>query len=185
MCLFQFGTNMAPLRLGRQDKLSIRFGACSAGFGALLYLIYSVLRSYGDLSFLKTATAAPVGFLLRLLFQNATRHSDIIAVDAFQIQIIYECTGVFLVIVFCACVLAYPASWKAKAVGLAAGVPVIYATNILRVVLVTLVGRYSPFLFKYFHDYFWYGTFTLIIVFTWVFWLEMVAEREEQETLSC
>ena len=164
-------------RLAQRDKLSVRFGAGFVGFGVLFYVLYSVLASLGDLVFLKTATAAPVEFLLKLLCQNVTRSSDVISVGAFRMQIITECTGVFLMMIFGACVLAYPAGWKAKALGLAAGLPIIWVANILRVVLVALVGRYVPSYFDYFHDYFWYGTFSLIIIFTWVFWLEKVVER--------
>ena len=168
----------------QRNKASIQFGAYFVGLSGLFYLIYYALRSYGNLSFLKAATAVPVWVILRLFFQDAILSSDIISLDVFQIRIIYECTGIFLMIIFCACVLAYPASWRAKVIGLAAGIPIIYLTNILRLALLALVGRSFPSYFQYFHDYFWYGTFSLIIIFTWIFWLEIVVERGKQKTLS-
>lgn len=179
LCLFLFGVEMHTLgRLARQDKLAVRFGAGFVGFGVLFYALYSVLASLGDLGLLKAATAAPVGFVLSLVSRGGvTRADDLIVLGTFRMQIIHECTGVFLMMIFAACVLAYPAGWKAKTLGLAAGVPIIWVANILRLVLVALVGRYLPSYFDYFHDYFWYGTFSLIVIFMWVLWLEKVVER--------
>jgi archaeosortase B (VPXXXP-CTERM-specific) len=168
----------------RRNKRAIQFGLSFLALTGLFYLAYYGLRSHTDLSFLKAATAAPVWLILRGFFQNAALENDIVTVDAFRLRIIYECTGVFLMIIFSASVLAYPARWQAKATGLAVGIPIIYVTNVVRLVVLVLVGRsFRPYL-ETFHVYFWYGTFSLIIVFTWVLWVEIVVDRGEKRTLS-
>lgn len=173
----------SPETFTRHNKRAIRFGASFLVLTGLLYLVYSGLRVCADLSFLKTITATPVWLVLRIFFENATLDRDIICVDPFRLQIIYECTGVFLMIIFAASVLAYPTRWRAKAAGLAVGIPIIYVTNVARLVVLAWVGRsFRPYL-ETFHVYFWYVTFSLIIILTWVFWIELVVERGEKRAV--
>jgi len=54
-------------------------------------------------------------------------------------------------LIFLASVLAYPATWKEKLLGLAVGQPVLVVLNVVRVVSLFIIGVYAPTIFRAAH----------------------------------
>src|SRR5262249_37523653 len=63
--------------------------------------------------------------------------------DGFAISIANGCSGLEAVILLAAAVIAYPASWHERALGLAAGTLAIMALNLVRVISLFYLGQYS------------------------------------------
>jgi len=120
--------------------------------------------------------------LLRLLFDlfsdRISGSHKLLMYDGFLVSIVDECTGIYEVIIFTAAVLAFPAKPGDKLIGIVFGNLIIYAFNILRIVLLILVGRYFPSLFEFMHLYFWQATMILMIASVWVLWLVKVVQRD-------
>ncbi len=79
-----------------------------------------------------------------------------------------------------AIILAYPANYKKKLLGLLLSIPAVYLLNILRMVFITTIGNWKPKTFNFFHLYFWQVAGILIIGGMWLFWIEKVVKYERE-----
>jgi exosortase/archaeosortase family protein len=95
-----------------------------------------------------------------------------------------ECTAVMIMIVFTSFIVVYPASVKAKGIGLLLGVPVIFTANIMRLLLMAIIDRYKPSFSTFFHDYLWQVVFIIMVVFLWMLWMDKVVKREAKPVIS-
>jgi exosortase H (IPTLxxWG-CTERM-specific) len=73
--------------------------------------------------------------------------------DAVSIQ--NGCNGIEAVVFLIAAILAFPATWRQRAVGLVAAVATIQILNLVRVVTLFLINKYKPNLFELFHLAVW------------------------------
>ena len=130
-------------------------------------------------------TAAMLGFSLQALGIHPTVHGIFVSVDSFSVKVITECSAIFISILFFSFVLAYPTSWKKKAIGLLFGIPILFAVNILRLVVVFITGMIHPDFFEYMHLYFWQIILIIFVLILCLAWLRLVvAVRMKNRPLS-
>ncbi len=115
-----------------------------------------------------TWTARLTAWTLWLLGFEATTDRTLVISSLYTADIIFECTAVFPLMIFLAAVVAYPATLRAKAFGLAAGVPTILLFNQVRLLTLFFIGRYYPAAFETAHLVVWQS---LMIFFTLALWL--------------
>jgi archaeosortase B (VPXXXP-CTERM-specific) len=152
------------------------FAVYLAAVGLLLPKITS---AFPDVTRLMVKATAAIEYALLALFTEQASLSDtVVHLGPFGVQIISECTGLFEMAIYTACVLAFPTSWRKKGIGLLFGVPAIYAFNVLRILCLLLVGRYANSSFDFFHLYFWQGTLILMITTVWMLWIYLVVRDE-------
>ena len=125
-----------------------------------------------------TATAAIEYAVLALFTEQASLSGTVVHFGEFGVRIIGECTGLFEMAIYMACVLAFPTSWRKKGLGLLFGIPAIYAFNVVRILCLLIVGRYANSSFEFFHLYFWQGTLILMIASVWMLWIYLVVRDE-------
>ncbi len=95
--------------------------------------------------------------------------------------VIEECTGAYEMIIFAAAVLAFPAGWRKKELGILLGLPLLYAINILRMLLLAYIQAHgSPELFDFMHIYFWQATLILMILGVFILWIKLAVYRNVQ-----
>ena len=121
--------------------------------------------------------------LLATFTSQASLNDTVVQLGSFGVRIIGECTGLFEMAIYAACVLAFPTSWRKRASGLLFGVPTIYAFNVIRILCLLLVGRYAHSSFDFFHLYFWQGTLILMITSVWMLWVYLVVRDETGRSL--
>ncbi len=91
------------------------------------------------------------------------------APSGFGVEMKDGCNGVTVTILLCAAVLAFPASWKMRGLGLLAGGLTIQVLNVVRFISLFYLGQYSTSWFEFAHGYLWE---TLLMLDTMVvFWL--------------
>jgi exosortase H (IPTLxxWG-CTERM-specific) len=129
---------------------------------------------------LMESTATLSGVVLSPFSDNVRWDGQICSFNYFDVRIIDECTGVFEMVIFAAAVLAFPTTWRKKLLGLLLGIPAIYLFNLLRIVLLLVVGSHSYRTFEFMHLYFWQVTLIVIIATIWIGWLMLVVYREEE-----
>jgi len=123
-----------------------------------------------------TAGVARVsGAALNLLGQDITMRGTIIENGRFAVNIRNGCNGVETMLIFVSAVLAFPASWAARAAGLVLGVLAIQVVNLVRVVALFLTGAYFPRLFDASHTVIWQTVVILFGVLLWIFWASRFA----------
>ncbi|MEL7060866.1 MAG: exosortase H [Acidobacteriota bacterium] len=112
---------------------------------------------------------------LNLIGQDTTLRGTGLSNDRFRVNIKNGCNGVETMIIFLAAVVAFPATWKAKAIGLTVGIVAIQAVNLIRVVALFLTGVYWPSLFDSSHTVIWQTIVILFGVLLWIFWAQRFA----------
>ncbi|MGA2115650.1 MAG: exosortase H [Bryobacteraceae bacterium] len=91
------------------------------------------------------------------------------APGGFAVEMKDGCNGVNVTILLWSAVLAFPAPWRLKALGLLAGSLAIQILNVVRFISLFYIGQYSTNWFEFAHGYLWE---TLLILDTMVvFWL--------------
>ncbi len=115
------------------------------------------------------------GIALNLIGQGIEMQGTVIRNSAFAVNIENGCNGVETMIIFLAAVLAFPASWKARAIGLGLGLVAIQLINLVRVVALFLTGAYFPEFFDSSHTVIWQTVVILCGVFLWIFWADRFA----------
>ncbi len=129
-----------------------------------------------------TAGVARVsGVALNLIGQDIEMQGTVIRNPRFGVNIENGCNGVETMIIFLAAVLAFPASWKSRAVGLALGLVAIQFVNLVRVVALFLTGAYFPKFFDSSHTVVWQTIVILFGVFLWIFWANRFAAPQPAE----
>ena len=165
------------LERARENKEALKYVAFFLAFCFAFYLVYYFLTLRGSLSLLKNLTALILGAILSLGGANVAVNGAALSVNGFGLEIIDECTAVFSAIVYCSCVLAYPTTLKKKGIGIAFGVPSLYAINILRLVILAFVGVSYPGMFEFVHAYLWQASFIIFVVVIFLLWLHFLSEE--------
>jgi archaeosortase B (VPXXXP-CTERM-specific) len=163
----------------RANRDAVRYVALFLALCLLFYLIYYALIVSGSGLMLRfrELTASVVGIIFSAAGAKVEVNSALVSINGFGLEIIDECTAVFSSIVYCACILAYPTTLRKKGVGVAFGIPTLYAINILRLVILAQVGLIRPALFEFVHVYLWQASFIIFIVVTFLLWLRFVVKE--------
>jgi exosortase H (IPTLxxWG-CTERM-specific) len=117
-----------------------------------------------------SAIARVSGALLGAVGEKVTVVGTEIRSGAFAVQIENGCNGVEAALLFGSAVLAFPASWKRRVAGLAAGFAAIQALNLVRVVSLFWIGAHRPSLFDSSHTVIWQSAVVLASVLLFLFW---------------
>lgn len=132
---------------------------------------------------LNVLIAHGVSLILRLSGMDARANGTSISSEDLEsggVEIVSACNGMIVCIIYIAAVIAYPCKIKEKAVGVALGIPVIEAINIIRLVCLLYVLRYFPTSFETYHVYV-AESFTIAIgVVLWLFWVERFVQIRRQ-----
>lgn len=153
----------------------------------LIYLgvvavVYPLLTNefYFIVEGMMVGTAQVEGFILGIFSSTANATGKLVTFGSFPVKIIEECTGIYEILIFMAAVMAFPTSLKKKGIGLAFGIPLLYLFNVIRILVLILVGSYYYEIFDFMHLYFWQVTLILMITSVWVLWILKVVKREEK-----
>ncbi len=146
----------------------------------ILYLGIFLLLAQAPLSLLqkfKILTASAVTSFWRLFFPAASS-GEFIDFMGFPMVVTLECTAIHYMTIYTAGVLAYSShSLRYRLLGLAAGLPVIFALNVLRIGIVGYVGYAWAGYFEFVHEYLWQGSFALIVFLLWMLWIREAGGR--------
>lgn len=89
----------------------------------------------------------------------------------FSVVILAGCNGVEAMIVLVAAIVAYPAPWRHRLVGLVAGVAAIQVLNLVRIVSLFYLGQWNRGLFEWAHLYAWQALIMLDALVVFLVWL--------------
>jgi exosortase H (IPTLxxWG-CTERM-specific) len=142
-------------------------------FGGLIALLYAVLATpvadrllYHYLEF-----NAWLANGLLVLLGEGTRVSEVtIHSPGFAIAVRRGCDAVEPTWLLCAAILAFPASWRYRMAGIAAGVALLQALNLVRIVTLFLVGEHLPTFFHPAHLELWPAIFILAAILLFGGW---------------
>ncbi|MGA8277791.1 MAG: exosortase H [Rhodanobacteraceae bacterium] len=93
------------------------------------------------------------------------------ATNGFAISIERGCNGVEAVIILVSAMLAFPASWKRKLVGIGLGFLAIQVLNLVRIISLFYLGQWNRTWFDWFHLYLWQALIVLDALVVFLIWL--------------
>jgi len=131
----------------------------------------------GPLEKLEELTAASVHHFVRIFTELTTQRGKLVTLDGFAVSIIIECVGLLEMLIYSACVLAFPAPIRARALGVLLGCLAIFLFNIIRIATLLVVGRHWGDSFDFFHIYFWQATLIAMIVSVLYGWIKLFVHR--------
>ena len=159
------GTDPAPSRLPR-IRPEVRF--------PILFLALSFLLLYladGPLAdtirpWLCDLVALHSHGLLNLLGESTRLHDNVVAAPSrgHSFEVIYACTALPATILLVSAILAFPASWTRRLVGLLAGVATLYVVNLLRLVVLFYCFLYWRSFYDRMHHTVWQGLLVILAV---------------------
>jgi exosortase H (IPTLxxWG-CTERM-specific) len=91
--------------------------------------------------------------------------------NGFAVSIEAGCNGIEATIVLVAAMLAFPATWRRKLVGLAAGIVAVQGLNVIRVISLFYLGQWSEQAFDFAHRYVWQALIMLDVLVIWLVWV--------------
>ena len=84
------------------------------------------------------------------------------------------CNGIEASIVLIAAILAFPAPWKHKLIGLLAGLTAIQALNLVRIISLFYLGQWNMDVFEWAHLYLWQALIMLDALVVFVIWVRLI-----------
>lgn len=99
------------------------------------------------------------------------------AMSPFSYVVDDGCTGLTPFLLFCSAVLAFPATWRQRILGLLVGLPALFALNIVRLVSMAWIGLYDEHLFHQVHVLWWQAIFIAAVGVAWFAWIRLCVVR--------
>lgn len=104
---------------------------------------------------------------------------DTISSSDFTISVKQGCDAIEPTVLFIAGVLAFPAPWRNKWIGLPVGIAFLLAVNFIRILSLYLVGIWWPDGFEFMHIDFWQVLFILLAVLAWGYWIRWSSKKSK------
>jgi exosortase H (IPTLxxWG-CTERM-specific) len=118
--------------------------------------------------------------VLNVLGEKVEVEGTKIRSNDFAVNIENGCNGVETALLFGSAVLAFPAPWKSRLLGLALGFVAIQVINLVRVVSLYWIGAHRPSLFSASHTVLWQSVVVLCGVLLFLLW----ASREQRKPVE-
>ena len=129
-----------------------------------------------------TNTLAAISTSIVTLFDsNVVAYGKVIrsSTNGFAVSIEAGCNGVEATLVLLAAILAFPAPWRYKAIGLVVGIVAVQALNVVRVISLFYIGQWNMDVFEWAHLYVWQALIMLDVLIVWLIWVRRVPRRDE------
>jgi exosortase H (IPTLxxWG-CTERM-specific) len=119
-----------------------------------------------------TFVAHEAAVVLKALGEQVRVHGQVLSSPRFAVTIYNGCNGLEAILVFVAGVLAFPAPWRARLLGVVVGFVAVQVLNVVRVVSLYYVGVWRPDWFTTAHVLVWQTVVILFAVVLWLFWVQ-------------
>ena len=123
------------------------------------------------------ATARLMGWVMALFGEQSSVSGIVVGTSICRFRIIGECTAYYPIAIYIAAVLAFPAPWLRRLLGVVAGVPVMLVINQVRLVSLCYINRSFPEQFETLHIVVWQSLIIFFTVLLWMLWATMFARR--------
>ena len=151
-------------------------------FGVVLLAIFTVMivkPVYFQVvmpfnGFLAQSSAA----VIRLLGNTTITCDDTsISVPGFGINIAEGCNGIYALAIVIAGIVAFPARWGPKSIGLILAIILIMVLNYIRILTLWYAGLAGSVLFDAMHLYVWEFIIITLGAAFWYFWYEKIVKK--------
>ena len=150
-------------------RFCLLFLGLLVGFYVLLTL--DLLKNYFSTP-VTSLIASQGAFVLKILGLDVYASGITISGAGFSVKILGNCNAILETVLFLSAVMAFPATLKEKVIGGSLGTIFIYLLNLLRVVILYLIGVYAPQHFEESHIYISQSIFIFLVAIFWFCWID-------------
>ncbi len=172
-------------RHSRQDKRMIwRFIITYFVLMGLFFFLmgFAPIQKYFDVNDLYSKAIVFITHHILALFQvQSSYYGSVISLPGISLQVLFGCNGLEAVMIYAIAILAFPAPWKTKMIGIVGGFVILQVINIVRIVGLAYAAVNYRSLFKILHIYVAQGV--MIAIALGVFFLYLSYARKEQRTV--
>ena len=115
--------------------------------------------------------ASQAAWILKVIGMDVYARGVSISGEGFSVEILGNCNAIFETMLFLSAIIAFPASIKEKILGGGLGTIFIYLLNLIRVVVLYLIGVYAPDFFDESHVYVSQTIFIVMVAMFWLLWI--------------
>ena len=119
------------------------------------------------------------GFVLRIFGEKATVTGCVVSSPRFAVTIYNGCNGLITSLIFVSGVLAFPAKFSAKLIGVIGGLLTIQLINLVRIVSLFYIGIFLPHHFNEAHIFVWQSLVIIAGISLWIVWAHKFALPQE------
>ena len=159
----------------------LRFNLVFVGVLIVFALLWQVRPVYEAVNAPWTQGTAFLSYrLMSLLDADVAAQGSIIYSTATQkaVEIKNGCNGLEGTMVVVAAVLAFPASFVAKAWGILLGTLAVQLVNLIRVISLYYLNIWSPALFEWTHLYLWQALIILDAFIFFLIWIKWISKTQ-------
>jgi len=160
-------------------------------FGLEFCLLFGVcdalsIASWSDkpLSVFLSGYAHVSNWVLVVFGQNSHVAGSTIESRSVTLTIMRGCDALDPILVLCAGILAYPASWRSKAIGLVLGIPAMFLINVVRILSLYVIQLKAPALFDPAHLDIWPVVFVVLAGLLWIVWIRWTLGKDSRHAAA-
>jgi exosortase/archaeosortase family protein len=132
----------------------------------------------GPIALVRESIASAAASVLRFFGTSATAVGDRVQMTRGAVQIVNACTGFDVSILLSAAILVFPATWRARLLGVLIAFAVLMPLNFLRVLTLAWAVNSRPDVFELSHYYIWPTIVIVVCLATLLGWIQLLALRE-------
>ncbi len=91
--------------------------------------------------------------------------------NGFAVSIEAGCNGIEAAIILMAAMLAFPAPWQHRLIGILVGLSAVQVLNIVRVISLFYLGQWNTSAFEWAHLYLWQALIMFDVLIVWLIWI--------------
>jgi len=119
------------------------------------------------------------GFVLNIFGEKAAVTGCVVSSPRFAVTIYNGCNGLITSLIFISGVLAFPAKFSAKVIGVVGGLLTIQLINLVRIVSLFYIGVFLPQHFDDAHIFVWQSLVIIAGISLWIVWVHKFALPQE------
>jgi exosortase/archaeosortase family protein len=168
---------------GRRNRDVLQFCVVFILLTVVLNLVYSHYEQSEAMIWYSTLNATLVYRVYHWLGLTAFQSNYTVTVNGFSMSIAPVCTAVSTMIIYFACIAAYPASIPKKLLGLLIGFPGLALVNFGRLLLLGYLGYTNPHLFELVHKYVFQVVFIVFVIVLWLTWIDKIVQDANEDPI--
>jgi exosortase/archaeosortase family protein len=155
-------------------RFALAFFALVTAFAVLVRIDVAVLDGAATQGVTEGASTA-VAAVMRAIGSPIVQEGNQLAFGATTFVVVANCTGIEIIGLFIAAVLAFPTSARVRLQGLALGLPILIGLNLIRMVSLVYIGAWSSAAMEYGHLYVWPFVLLVVALGVWLSWAQRSA----------
>ncbi len=139
------------------------------------------IRNIVDLNGLYTkGIVAVTSSIMKVLGLSCTHQGGMITLPGVSLNVRFGCNGLEAVMIYAVAVIAFPTTWKKRAVGILAGFALIQTVNVLRIIALAYSALHFKRFFEYIHIYIAQGMMIAVALGTYLLWTKYAKDKAPQ-----